>query len=80
MELNTNGGTLIVDQVADLELGPEEFIEVWFSCQVMTNMLSLALLTDRFCITFDSRMDSAFVIHSLQMLRFGRGPEHIYYY
>ena len=54
--------------------------EVWVSNKLMTNIFSLALLADKFCITFDSAVENAFHVHTpFGVVKFTRGPENIYY-
>ena len=46
----------------------------------MTNIFSLALLADKFHITFDSAVKNAFHVHTpFGVVKFTRGPENIYY-
>ena len=45
----------------------------------MTNIFSLALLTDKFRVTMDSAVENAFNVHTpYGVLKFRRGPEDIY--
>ena len=76
LELTTKGGTMIVKQVADLEIWPSE---VWFSRQAMTRVLSLALLNDNIPYQFtDSVVDDVFVVHMPRKDMFRKGSrEHL---
>ena len=54
--------------------------DVWLNEKSMTNIFSLALLTDKFRVTFDSAIENAFMVHTpYGILKFKRGPENIYY-
>ena len=56
-------------------------IEVWFSKDAMTNVLSMGLLEKDYRITHDSKSESTIVIHLPHCkLKFTKGPEGIYYY
>jgi hypothetical protein len=57
MSLKSNGGTLTINKVADVE-GFEE--EVWFSTEAMTNILSFALVRAEYNISYDGE---AFIVH-----------------
>ena len=54
--------------------------KVWFDNQAMTNIFSLALMEDRYRVTYDSNKESAFLVHTPKgIIKFKRGPENLYY-
>jgi hypothetical protein len=55
-----NGGTLTTKLKADVK----GYGEVWFCEQAITNILSMANLTKKFRVTYDSAQDGAFIVHT----------------
>jgi hypothetical protein len=54
--------------------------KVWFHDKAMTNAFSLALMEDKYCVTYDSVQESAFIIHTpKEPVQFTRCPENLYY-
>jgi hypothetical protein len=76
LALATNGGPFQTGKKGNVP----NCDEVWVSEKSMTNIFSLALLKDKFRITFDSAVEDAFKVHTpYGILKFKRGPENIYY-
>ena len=76
LTLATNGGPFQTSQKGRVP----KCGDVWMSKKSMTNIFSLALLSDKFRITFDSAVENAFKVHTpYGILKFKRGPENIYY-
>ena len=60
IDVGTNGGNFKINQVADVHnCGP-----VPFNPNSMTNIFSLAKLTDGFRVTFDSAQENAIIVHT----------------
>ncbi len=57
MVLKSNGGSLPINEVADLKGFKKE---TWFSRNAMTNILSISLVKSEYDITYDGH---AFIIH-----------------
>ena len=60
MTLRTNGGTITTNRQCLLENFDQEF---WFDERFITNVLSLAMLNEKYRITYDSGKDASFVVH-----------------
>ena len=60
MTLSTNGGTITTNKQCKLDNLDQE---VWFNKKFITNVLSLAMLKNKYRITYDSNKDGAFVVH-----------------
>jgi len=76
MQLATNAGTTTLKWKADAN----SWGEVWFDENSMTNIFSLANMEDRYRVTYDSAVESAFVVHTEKgPIKFHRGPEGLYY-
>jgi hypothetical protein len=76
--LGTNAGGMSIDQEAEV---PNYKGKVWLDEKAMTNVFSMALMEDKYRITYDSAVESAFVVHTeLGPVKFVRGPENLYYY
>ena len=73
--LQTNGGQVQVVQQGVLpNYGPVPFHE-----DAVTNLMSLAKLTDKHRVTFDSAVDNAFYVHAPnKTVRFGRNSSDLY--
>jgi hypothetical protein len=74
--LQTNGGTAITKLEADIPC----FGTTWFNSKGMTNVLSLALVEDKYKVTYDSDQ-SKFTVHiGDKLLEFCRSAEGLYYH
>jgi hypothetical protein len=60
LTLQSNGGTLKLNKVAMFE---ELGCEVWFSSRAITNILSLAAIQQQYQVTYDSGVETNFVVH-----------------
>ena len=59
MELHTNGGPMI----SETKCNVKRFGESWFNPNSMTNIFSMAEMTDKYRVTFDSDVEDAFIVH-----------------
>ena len=76
LALATNGGPFQTSTKGHVPMCDD----VWMSKDSMTNIFSLALLAEKFRITFDSAVENAFLVHTpYGILKFRKGPENIYY-
>ena len=74
LTLATNGGPFETCKKGHVP----ECDDIWMSDKSMINIFSLALLMDKFCITFDSAVENAFEVHApCGIVEFERGPENI---
>ena len=74
----TNGGGLATNQGAYFVDFPVD-IPTWVSPDSMMNVMSLAILAQYFCITFDSAVENAFHIHSSNgILKFHKDDNNMY--
>jgi len=72
--LATNGGPFETCKEGHVP----ECDDIWMSDKSMTNVFSLALLMDKFCITFNSAVKNTFKFHTPHgIVEFERGPENI---
>ena len=77
MHIHCNAGTATANMVGDLEgVGT-----VWYYPDGIANVLSLALISDRFRVTMDTGADNAFHVHKHdgESIRFHRGQNDLYY-
>ena len=59
MVMNTNGGPMVTKQLCDVPfLGT-----VWFNENLLTNIISLALMVEKHRVTYDSSAEEAFLVH-----------------
>src|SRR6056300_1048521 len=75
LRMHSNGGHLDTSTRADFGA-----IEVWFNKNSLANILSLALITDKYRMTMDSWTVNALIVHILEghELRFSRVSERLY--
>ena len=74
--LSTNAGSTTIDQVANVP----KYGKVHFDKNAMTNIFSLALMEDKHRVTYDSAVESAFIVHTPSgKIKFKRGPQNLYY-
>ena len=75
LRMHSNGGYL--DTRLKANFGS---IEVWFCKDSLANILSLALITNKFRVTMDSWVDNALVVHISEghVLKFKRVSEKLY--
>jgi hypothetical protein len=59
LTVHTNAGTFTVQEKATL---PWCNMEVWFSSSAITNMLSFAIVQEKFPVTYDNNKQDAFVV------------------
>jgi len=75
LELHTNGGPMLTDEVCEVN----KFGKSWFNEDSMTNIFSLAEMTDKYRVTFDSEKENAFIVHMKDKeIRFKRLPNGLY--
>ena len=75
VELNTNAGAITVHKVGTLP----EFGEVPFHQDALTNIVSLAKLSDKYRVTYDSNKEDAFFVHTPEKtVRFARNSANLY--
>ena len=75
--LATNAGNLLTNTTAIVP----GYGKVWYKEEAMTNVFSLANMEKRYRITYDSKKESAFIVHTENgPLKFTKGPENLYYY
>ena len=73
--VHTNAGTLNIDKQGTLP----EYGVVPYQEDGLTNILSLAMLTDKYRVTFDSAKDNAFYVHTPKAtVRFARNESNLY--
>src|SRR5210317_1268682 len=75
LRMHSNGGHLDTNTRADFGA-----IEVWFNKNSLANILSLALITDKYRVTMDSWTVNALIVHISEghELRFNRVSERLY--
>ena len=78
LDMATNAGRKLINRQADIP----EFGKVWFDEQAITNVFSLADITKRYKVTYDSSKDDAFIVHINKdhRIRFEKSPEGLYHY
>ena len=75
--LETNAGKITVDKAGTLP----DYGKVMYSPKAMTNILSLAMASDKYRITMDTAIDNAFLVHTPQGIRcFARDANNLYSY
>ena len=75
LQLETNGGTLIVEKKVTVP----KYGSVWFSEKAMTNVFSLANMTKKHRVKFDSEIENAFIVHTPEkQIRFTHVAENLY--
>ena len=75
--LETNAGKITVDKEGTLP----DYGKVMYSPKAMTNILSLAMASDKYRITMDTAIDNAFLVHTPQGIRrFARDANNLYTY
>ena len=73
--LQTNGGPIHLNQEGELKA----FGTVPFNDQSLTNIFSLALLTDKYRVTFDNAVENAFIVHTPEgIVKFRRDKSDLY--
>lgn len=75
LKLETIGGALTIDQVADLpDFGP-----VWFSPKAITNVFSKAEMADKFRICYDNDVEDVYYVHTTsKVVKFERTSNNLY--
>jgi len=59
LELGTNGGPLVSNQICDIpDLG-----KAWFNKDSIANIISLAHMTSKYKVTYNSEKEKAFLVH-----------------
>ena len=77
MILQTNAG----DAKTNLKAQVPNYGEVWFDSNGMANIFSFAKMEDRYRITYDSAVESAFNVHTDDgIVKFRRSAEGLYYH
>ena len=75
LQLATNGGLLTVNHCADLP----DYGEVWFSEKSMTNIFSMAEVSDKVPITFDSKVKDTYIVKfPAKTVKFKRTTNNLY--
>jgi hypothetical protein len=73
LTLSTNAGNLKTNKTAILP----GYGKVWYSDKAMTKIFSLANTEKKHQVTFDSKKESAFTVHTDKGdLKFTKGPEN----
>jgi hypothetical protein len=76
--LGTNAGGTVVQHEAEV---PNYQGKVWFDEKAMTNVFSMALMEEKYRITYDSGVESAIIVHTERgPVKFTKGPENLYYF
>ena len=74
--LQTNGGTALTNTIADIP----DFGTTWFDESGITNILSLALVEEKYKVTYESDI-SLFIVHiGDKKIPFRKSAEGLYYY
>ena len=75
LQLATNRGLLTVNHCADLP----DYGEVWFSKNFMTNIFSMAEVSNKVPITFDNKVEDAYIVKFPAMtVKFKRTTNNLY--
>lgn len=78
LEVHTNAGSFIAKQIAKL---PWHDIDVWFNPNSITNVLSFAVMANKFRITYDNQVGDVFTIHTPKgIIRFHQVSKNLYLY
>jgi len=78
LSISTNGGSMVTRKTATVpHIG-----ESWFNERALTNVLSLALVSDKYQVTMDTHAEDAMIIHFPQgPIKFQRHPfTNLYFY
>jgi hypothetical protein len=77
LELTTNAGVLLTNKKAYLP----GWGDVWFSTDLVTNIFSLAQVSDRYHVTYDNDKEDAIIVHMPDKeVKFQRFGNNIYIY
>jgi hypothetical protein len=77
LQLKTSAGVLTTNKKATVP----DYGQVWYHEDAMTNIFSLASMTQKYRVTFDSSQDNEMVVHTdKKPVRFALGPENLYYH
>ena len=75
LQLATNGGLLTVNHCADLP----DYGEVWFSENSMTNIFSMAEVSDKVPITFNNKVEDVYIVKfPVKTVKFNRTTNNLY--
>ena len=75
LQLATNGGLLTVNHCTDLP----DYGEVWFSDKSMTNIFSMAEVSDKVPITFNNEVKDAYIVKfPVKAVKFKRTTNNLY--
>ena len=75
LQLSTNTGQKAITTVADVP----DYGTVWFDNESITNIFSLADMSDKYRVTFDSATEQAFIVHASKgPVRFVRVTSNLY--
>ena len=75
LRLATNGGLLTVNHIADLP----DYGEVWFSEKSLTNIFSMAEVSDKVPIIFDNKVEDAYIVKfPVKTIKFKRTTNTLY--
>jgi hypothetical protein len=77
LRMHSSGGHLDTQQK-----GKFGDFEVWYDPKSLANILSLALVTEKYRVTLDSESENAFIVHvsAGHEIKFVRGPCDLYYF
>jgi hypothetical protein len=59
LQLSTNGGSIITNKRGTVL----EYGEVWYNPDAITNIFSFVETENKYCTTYDSDFENAFIIH-----------------
>lgn len=77
MNINTNGGVLKTSQMGELK----GYGMVWYHPEALTNILSLAKLSNKYRITYDSNGADRFTVHKKdRLIHFYKSPTGLYFH
>jgi hypothetical protein len=77
LKLSTNGGDILTNKRATVP----GYGEVWYDPNAIANIFSLAEMEKKYCITYNSLKEKAFVVHlPNKKLRFMQSDNGIYIY
>ena len=75
LQLGTNAGVIRTNHKATLP----KYGDVWYNNKAITNVLSLGNVVDRYRVTFDSKQEDAFHVHTPEkLLKFRRLTANLY--
>ena len=80
MDYFLNGGMLRYTQCGSLILLPN--LEVYYNPQLIYNLLSMSIFTSKYCVTIDSKVEDAIVMHLVinQNIKFTQCGNGLYYF